>query len=234
MVVDVMSTGFEVVTRDTFFITSRARQILSNNLKLKVYNQDEIFKAEQDLNMLFECAHEHFDACIAQGEARLRESGFDIGGMQNPRQNYQTITATQYVTQYIDLLAKADYYLSIVEYLWIVGELADDPGESMRVKLNTEREARKQLFGITRASTQYYNNLRRICNGVIELRHKARAEQAERDRKLAAEKKAQSEGQEQPRAAKREKRKSQTPQEQVMAQPGTEYPQNEPAEKAAA
>ena len=46
---------------------------------------------------------------------------------------------TNGVTQYLDIIAKADYYLSILHYLWVTSELSDSPDEARRVKLNTER-----------------------------------------------------------------------------------------------
>ena len=50
IVVAAMSTGFEPVSRDTHFITCRARYILSNNLKATVYQESEIFGAETALD----------------------------------------------------------------------------------------------------------------------------------------------------------------------------------------
>ena len=39
MVVDIFSKSFEAVSRDTYFVTCRARMILSENLKTKVYHE---------------------------------------------------------------------------------------------------------------------------------------------------------------------------------------------------
>ena len=145
MVVDVMSTGFEAVTRDTFFITCRARQILSNNLKSDVYREEDIFKAELELNKLLDQMHEYFDTRIHQGELKLQMGGFDPASMQRLVSNYETKSCTNAVTQYLDILAKADNYLTIVQYLWVTSELSDNPNEAMQVKLNIEREVKTNL-----------------------------------------------------------------------------------------
>lgn len=208
MVVDVMSTGFEVLTRDSHFITVRARQILTQNVKGDIYQEDELFKAESSLNTHFERLHEYFDTRIQQGEQKLEMGGFNLNEVQRLVTNYETMTVTNGVTQYLDILAKADHYITILQYLWVTSELSDNPDEAMRVKLNTEREVRQQLFGITRASNAHYNNIRRLCNGVLELRKKERAEQSERDRARAAEKKAKSEQAAARRQAAEEKRKA--------------------------
>ncbi|WP_126447940.1 hypothetical protein [Sulfuricystis multivorans] len=190
MIVDIMSTGFEVISRDTYFITCRSRQILSYNLKGKVFREDEIFAAERAMDEHFERLHEYFDTRIDQGEKKLVMAGFNPSEMQRLVNNYETMTVTNGVTQYLDILAKADYYITILHYLWVTSELSDNPDEARRVKLNTEREVRHHLYGIVRASNTHYNNIRRLCNGVVEKRRQERLAQAERDRQKAAEKEA--------------------------------------------
>lgn len=205
MIVDIISTGFEVITRDTHFITCKARQILTQNLKGDIFQEDEIFKAEKALNAHFEQMHEYFDTRIKQGEQKLSLGGFGTDDIQRVVDNYETISVTNGVTHYLDIIAKADYYISILQYLWVTGELSDNLDEAMRVKLNTEREVRQHLFGITRASNTHYNNIKRICNGVVEKRKKERQEQSERDRQRALERAAEMEAK---RVAAAEKRKA--------------------------
>lgn len=193
IVVDVLAAGFEVFSRDTFFVTCRARQILTQNLKGDVFQENEIFQAEAALNAHLEDMHEYFDTRIEQGERKLELGGFGPGDIQKLVAHYETKSVTNAVTQYLDILAKADHYVTMLHYLWLIGELSDSPDESMRVKLNTEREVRQHLFGITRASTIHYDNIRRICNGVVDRRRQERSAQAERDRKRTAEFKAKTE-----------------------------------------
>ena len=185
MIVKVMSTGFEVITRDTHFITCRSRQILAQNLTGDIYQESEIFKAESALNALFERTHEYFDTRITQGEQKLAMGGFGMNEIQKLVSNYETKTVTNAVTQYVDILGKADHYLTILQYLWVTCELSDDQDEALRVKLTIEREVRHVLFAITRASNIHYNNIRKLCNGVVEARRAERAKQAQRDRELA-------------------------------------------------
>lgn len=181
-IVKIMASGFEVVTRDTFFITCRARQILSDNLNKKIFSEDEIFKAERAINGHLEKLHEYFDTRIQQGEQKLELAGFRSDDMQRLVSNYETRTVTNAVTQYLDLLVKADLYITILHYLWLTSELSDNPDEAMRVKLNTEREIRDNLFSVTRFTQNHYNVVRRICTAVVEKRHQEREQQSERDR----------------------------------------------------
>lgn len=185
MIADVLRSGFEVLSRDSFFITCRAREILLENVKGNIVNETDIFQAETSLNTLFERLHEYFDTRIQQGEQKLEYAGFGMNEVNRHVTNYETKSVTNTVTQYLDVLAKADLYMTILQYLWLTGELSDNPDEAMRAKLNAERDIRQQLFTITRVSNANYNNIRRICNGVLELRRVERATQAARDRALA-------------------------------------------------
>ena len=190
-VVKIMAAGYEIVCRDTFFITCRARQILSGNLSKKVFSEDEIFKAEKSINGQMEKLHEYFDTRINQGEKKLELEGFTVDEMQRIVVNYETKPVTNAVTQYLDLLSKADLYITILHYLWLTSNLSDNSDEAMRVKLNTEREIREHLFSVTRFTSKHYNEVRRICNGVLEQRRVEREQQSERDRQRHQEKEAE-------------------------------------------
>ena len=189
--VKIMSAGYEPICRNTFFISCRARQILSDNLSRKVYSEDEIFKAERSINALLEKMHEYFDTRIQQGEQKLELGGFQVDEMQRIVSNYETKTVTNAVTQYLDLISKADVYLTILHYLWLTSELSDNSDECMRVKLNTEREVREHLYGVTRFAQAQYEIVRKICNGVLEKRRLEREKQSERDRLRNQEKAAE-------------------------------------------
>ena len=226
MIVKVMSTGFEVITRDTHFITCRSRQILAQNLTGDIYQESEIFKAESALNALFERTHEYFDTRITQGEQKLAMGGFGMNEIQKLVSNYETKTVTNAVTQYVDILGKADHYITILQYLWVTCELSDNQDEALRVKLTIEREVRHILFAMTRASNIHYNNIRKLCNGVVEARRVERAKQAQRDRELANARKAKAEAKknvqalarEQQREEKRQRREAEKSQNLKSAQ----------------
>lgn len=226
MIAEVLSSGFEVITRDTHFLACRARHILKSNLTGEVFQEDELLKAESELNAHFDSIHEYFDTRIRQGEQKLELGGFGLNEIQKLVTNYETYTVTNGVTQYLDILAKADHYITILQYLWVTSELSDNPDEAMRVKLNAEREVRHHLFAITRASNTHYNNVRRLCNGVVEKRRAERQQQAERDRKRNQVRKAREEeaelkrqaGIEQRREAKRQRRLEEKQQKLASAQ----------------
>lgn len=184
-VVSILSTGFEAFTRDSFFITIRAREILLENVRGNIVNETDIFQAENNLNALFDRLHDYFDTRIAQGEQKLQYAGFSLSDVARHTTPYETLSVTNAVTQYIDVLGKADFYLAILQYLWLTGELADNPDDAMRHKLTAERDVRTQLYNIVRVSNANYNNIRRICNGVLQLRREQRESQAARDRAIA-------------------------------------------------
>lgn len=213
-IVKIMASGYEIVCRDTFFITCRARQILSDNLQRKVFKEEEVFKAERAINGHLEKLHEYFDTRISQGEQKLELAGFRADEMQRLVKNYQTKPVTNAVTQYVDLLAKADLYYTILHYLWLTSELSDNPDEAIRVKLNTEREVRDHLISVTRFSDSQYSVVRRICNGVVDQRRDDREKQSERDR-LSHQVKVENESQ--APKPKKKKKKNKTAQVQAIA-----------------
>ena len=180
--IKILSAGYEPLCRSSFFISCRARQILSDNLSRKIYSEDEIFKAEKVINKHIESLHEFFDSRIQQGEQKLELGGFKAEEIKRVVTNFETKTVTNVITQYLDLVTKADVYLTILHYLWLTGELSDTPDDAMRVKLNTEREVRENLYSVTRLAQSHYDQVRRICNGVVEQRRLEREKQSERDR----------------------------------------------------
>lgn len=210
IVVDVMATGFEPFSRDTYYITCRARMILSNNLKSDVYQEDEVFKAETAINAHLDRMHEYFDTRISQGEQKLQLGGFGVDEIQRMSTNYETKSVTNAVTQYLEILAKADLYLTILHYLWVTSELSDNPDEAMRVKLSTEREVRNNLFAIGRLSSQHFRNIQRICGGVLDERQKERDMQSERDKAKAVERAKRQEEEKAQRQSATEKRQNQS------------------------
>ena len=126
--------------------------------------------------------HEYFDTRIQQGEQKLELGGFKPDEIKRVVTNFETKVVTNVITQYLDLVTKADVYLTMLHYLWLTGELSDTPDEAMRVKLNTEREVRENLYSVTRLAQSQYDQVRRICNGVVEQRRVEREKQSERDR----------------------------------------------------
>ena len=181
-IVKVMAGGFEVMLRDSHFISIRARQILSDNVSGKLYKGDELFKSESALNQTLMQLHEYFDTRLEQATKKLESGGFSVSEVQRHETHYETLAVTNAVTEYLNLIVKADHYSSLLHYLWIFGELSDSPDESLRIKLVTEKEIRVNLFAVTRDSTQHYSNIRRLCNGVLDIRRKEREEQSLRDK----------------------------------------------------
>lgn len=187
----VLSKTFEVLSRDAHYITIAARNILAERVSGKVYQEEEVFKAEISINDQLERINEFFDRRIQQSEQKFLASGRDPDKVPHRTKGYQAFCTTQAATEFIQVLKKADIYLVLLEYLWITGELSDTPSEAIRAKLNSEREVRNHLLSIPRKSTSQFNIIRRICSGVMDQRKAERQEQSVRDKKKHEDEKKQ-------------------------------------------
>ncbi len=170
VVVKVMAKNFEVVSRNTHFITISARNILADRTSKKIFQEDEIFKAETAINDQLERLNEYFDRRIQQSELKLKSAGYAMDIALADGDLYETKAATHQVTEYLQILKKADLYLGMLDYLWIAGELSDTPAEALRAKLSNEREVRTQLFAFARLTNRQFETIFRICRGAIAQR----------------------------------------------------------------
>lgn len=226
-VLKVLAKAFEPVSRDAYYIGSDARRILTDRVSAKIYQEDEIFKAETAISSHLERINEFFDRRIQQAEARLRSAGFDPDGFKQNAKVYEASCTSRTAKEYLDIIKKADLYTGLNEYLSIVGELSDNQNESQRAKLNNEREIRSHLFSITRMTSKHFQIIRRICHGVIDQRREERAKQSERDKRRTAD-------------AKEKQEKALTSQQQDMnklakkKKPKQPKPAQQPAPAAAA
>jgi len=192
-VVKVLSKAFEPVSRDAYYIGSDARRILTDRMSSKIYQEEELFKAEEAINTHFERINEFFDRRIQQAETRLRNAGYDPDEFSQNCQTYEAVCTSRTAKEYLDIIKKADLYTGMNEYLSIIGELSDNPNEAQRAKLNNEREIRSHLFSITRTTAKHFQIIRRICHGAINQRREERVKQSERDKRRAAEAKEKQE-----------------------------------------
>lgn len=190
LVAKVMSRTFEVVSRDAHYITVAARAILSDRVSGKIYQEDEVFKAELAISEQFTRINDYFDRRIEQAKQRIRLAGADPDTVFARRIAYEAECTTRTATDYLQILAKADIYLMLHEFLWIKGELSDmsdNPVEALRAKLNNEREVRSHLLSIPRKTTNQFQIVHRICRCVMNQRQEQRQEQSNRDKKRHAE-----------------------------------------------
>jgi hypothetical protein len=186
----ILRRSFEVISRDAHYITINSRLILADRVSGKIYQEEEVFKAETAINAQLERINDYFDKRIQQAEAKLRAAGYDPNAVERKPITYEARCSTRTATEYLQLLTKADIYLVLHEFLWITGELSDSPQEALRARLNNEREVRNHLHSVSRTTTNHFNIIRRICNGVLDQRREQRTKQSERDRSRAAEAKA--------------------------------------------
>lgn len=188
-VVRTMTSTFEVVSRDAHYITIAARTILADRVSRKIYQEEEIFKAEQEIARQFERVHDYLDKMIVQSEEKIRLGGNDPDAIPTNTQAYGARCSTRASKEYLDLLKKADLYLTLLDYLWIMGELSDTQAEALAARLANQRAVRSQLLSIPKKTTAQFQIINRICKGVMDQRKTERSEQSGRDKRRAQEEK---------------------------------------------
>lgn len=186
-IVALMSTLYEPLMRDTYFISCVARTIMLDHTSGDIIQEGELLRAEMEVNKHIESIHEYFDTRITQAEQKLAMHGMTMGTMQRLEKNYETKTCTNAVTHFFDLLYKADLYLTQLHYLWVTAELSDNSDEAMRLKLNAERDARRQLIGLCQLATEHFMLVRRLCKVVSDGSEAQRKADAARDRAISLE-----------------------------------------------
>ena len=175
-VAKILRRSFEVISRDAHYITIVARPLLADRVSGKVFKEEEVFKAETAINAQLARINDYFDKRIHQAETRLHAAGHDADQVLADRtpKTYEARCSTRTATEYLQLLAKADIYLALHEFLWITGELSDSPQAALDAKLNNEREARNHLRSISRTTIRHFMAIRRICKGVLDERRTRR------------------------------------------------------------
>lgn len=185
LAVKALSSTFEPLSRDAHYITNLARGYLADRVSSKIYQEDEIFRAETTINSAIVQAHDFFDKRIAQAYQKLELAGEAPDQALAHTRGYAAKCSTRTAKEYLDLVKKADVYLLLNQYLEIIGELSDIPSEALRARLNNEREIRNRLFGVTRTTQAQCTVIHRICSAVIEQRKQEREQQSQRDKELA-------------------------------------------------
>ncbi|MDK9702443.1 MAG: hypothetical protein OEL20_04835 [Sulfuritalea sp.] len=181
----VLSRTWEPVSRDAHYITKQSRGILADRVSQKIYQEDEIFKAETAITTEFTRIDEYLDRRIEQATKKLANAGEDPSSIICPTERYAALCSTRVATDWLNLLAKADIYLRYHEYLYIIGELSDVQNEALRAKLNNERDVRNNLHALPRKTMSQFTIIRRICSGAIEQRLGEREQQSLRDKAQA-------------------------------------------------
>ncbi len=201
-IIKILQGQWEVVSRDVYYITITARQILSDKVSAKIYKEEEILKAEKEVFRAFELAQSHFDTRITQAEQILKGAGMSELVMRGGSglKLFEADSTTRTATKWLELLKKADTYLTLNYQLWVTGEIGPSnwtDGEALSAKLNNERDARTTVTGLTRKINQHYTAIHQLIQKVLEQRRAEeearRRLQSERDKakkqKVAAEKK---------------------------------------------
>lgn len=182
-VVKAMAKTFESVSRDAHYITVAARVILADRVSGKIYQEDELFGAERKVAEHIMRINEFFDRRIAQAEQKIALAGADASTIIQRTQAYEAECTTRTATDYLQVIKKADIYLGMLEYLWIMQELSDNPLESLQAKLNSEKEVISHLVSIPRKLTSQFQVINKLCRGVVEKRRADSVAQSERDKK---------------------------------------------------
>lgn len=185
-----MRDYFEVISRDTYYLSVVARQILSDKVNEKIYQEEEVLKAEQEVFKAFEAANSFFDTRIKQAEQVLREAGMlEMSMRAGTVKLYEAWCTSRTATKWLELLKKADQYVTLNFQLWVTGEIGpanQTDGEALAAKLNNERNVRHELSTLRRKIGIQFATIRNLVNRVAEQREIEneirRREQSERDR----------------------------------------------------
>lgn len=182
-VLKIMSQTFEPLSRDAHYITVAARIILADRVSGKIYQEDGIFGAETKVIEHMARINEYFDRRIQQAEQKIEMMGGSPSELVQRTQAYEAECTTRTATEYLQILKKADIYLGMLEYLWIMQGLSTDPLESVQAKLNSEKEVKQHILSIPRKSTSQFQIIHKICRDVMAQRKSESLAQSERDKK---------------------------------------------------
>jgi hypothetical protein len=190
VVFPILRKQWEVVSQNAYYINITARRRLADRVSNKVYQEEELFKAEQAIGKAFEEAHEYFDRRIAQAEQIFESCGMnpDISAIFRPVY-YEALCTTRTATNFLRLLQKAERYLNLNRQLWVLGELSPEKQteqEAESAMLRNEREVRNQLTAITRTTYKQFQAIRELVTRVEKKREEEEAQrrlaQSERDK----------------------------------------------------
>lgn len=185
LAVKLLSRTFEPMSRDSFYISTSARGILADRVSGKIYQEDEIFKAELMLSSQLEKLNDYLNRRIEQAEQKMRAAGEDPTNIASPALRYRAKCATRTTKDWLDTIKKIDIYMTMLEFLHISGELSDTDIESQRAKLHNEHDMRTHAHNIPREAARQYSVIRRICSAVLDGRMEERAAQSQRDKAAA-------------------------------------------------
>ncbi len=177
-ILHVLQTTFEPFSKSSYYVSVIARGILSDNLSRGVYKREELFGAETAIADGIQSLHEYFDTRIQQSVSRLEMAGFSLEETRAKAQDYEAISVTNATSNYLDILVKADIYLMVVHYLWLVGELASNTRESDMEKQRCEKEVRDALVNLTRMAERHNGVIHRICREAMDNANKRRVQAA--------------------------------------------------------
>lgn len=206
----ILRSQWEAVSRDVYYITMTARRLLSEEVSAKIYKEDEILKAEQEVFKVLEGAHGHFDTRVAQAEQKLKEAGLSDLALRggNVAKLYEARSTTRTATKWLELLQKSDGYLTLNYQLWVTGEIGPPnwtEKEALEAMQANIRDARDAITQVARRINQQYTNIRALVQRVQDQRRvedeARRRAQSERDR---AKHKAQTEAAKTPGAEEKQ------------------------------
>lgn len=187
----ILRSQWEVVSRDVHYITLTARRLLAEEVSTKIYKEEEILKAEKEVFKVLEGAHEYFDTRITQAEQKLREAGMSELALRggNVARLYEARSTTRTATKWLELLQKADNYLTLNYQLWVTGEIGPSSwteDEALAAMQANIRDTRTTITTLARRINQQYTNIRALVQRVQDQRRAddeaRRRAQSERDR----------------------------------------------------
>lgn len=170
----VLAQSFEAVSRDTYYISVMARQILTENVSGKIYQEDEIFKAEQVIVKAIETAKSALDNRILQSDQKLQSAGYSRDVIKGRPDRLGISIYTSAARGFMEVCLSADLYSRMMTGLELIGELSDRQDQSMMALRNAAREARTIMNTLASTISNQFSIINRICNGAVEQRRKER------------------------------------------------------------
>ena len=170
----VLAQSFEAVSRDTYYISVMARQILTENVSGKVYQEDEIFKPEQIIVKAIESAKAALDNRILQSDQKLQGAGYSREFIKGRPDRLGIPIYTSAARGYMEVCLAADLYGRMMTGLELIGELSDRQDQSMMALRNAARETRTTMNTLASTISHQFSIINRICNGAVEQRRKER------------------------------------------------------------
>jgi len=182
---DMLSRTFEPASRDSYTIMVKAPVVFAQFQSGSVYKEDELLKAEQEIEKHESLLHEFLDMRIGQSVQRLQHLAYDPDAFERKFTHYEAVIVTNFMGGMLQLYQKADWLYTLYSSLWLLGELSDKTDEANRNYREFQRTLRKQLHAYSTALHKHSLNTFGLIKEVRKARDDFKASMSERSKAAA-------------------------------------------------